>query len=257
MTLLFASANAWAASCEGTTGRVEGFISLKTDPVRFANGLGMPRVQKMQHLSANEEDAATLLLGFMPLLHLTPDDELLAQHGLTIEELAAVIPRAAKVVNGEIHVTFEDREELSEPQPLIDHLGQLTLETGTGERLLLSDLTDAWVGERQETHRVLRDREVAPVTPPPKVPRPEIREAPRARGDLMLVNPAGLRARVTVEGTELGVLGGLCTGVIRDVKEGSYQVMLRYPDGYKRTLEVETTTSSPCGAPDPTPQVAD
>lgn len=222
------------AQCGPELGRVRGFYDLKAAPEAIADAVGKPKVQEFSALHTHEEDAASLLLGFMPVLHLTPDRELLGQSGLTLDELAALIPRPHKVMGGEIHIPLDGRAELADPHTLIASVGAIAVPASDGRAVTLADLTDAWIGERQASR-------VAQETPAPAAGlAPPLAPLRLTRQDLILVNPASQRARVFLDGTEIGRLGGRCEGVIYRVKPGSYEVTLRYPDGYKVARTVET-----------------
>lgn len=236
----------YQANAPRTAGRLEGFREVRVGE-DFADELGAPRGITIPTLSAFDEDPAAMLLGFMPVVHLGVDGEQLQELGLSLDDLAAVLPEARRHERSgdgsDLLVLLEGAAEAGDPQPLLLQISQLTLSTSDGRTVPLSQLTSPWVGERSETRGAegVNPSATAGVVATTSSPPPPSEEPPHpARGDLPIHNPGSAWARVSVDGHQVGVIGPRDTAWIRDVRWGAYPVELRYPSGYTRHSEVGT-----------------
>jgi hypothetical protein len=68
-------------------------------------------------------------------------------------------------------------------------------------------------------------------------------EAQGGTSDLSIRNEMMGWTEVTVGGTKIGTIDSLTTGVVRGVPAGTYEVVLRYSNGFEKKLRVSTMTA--------------
>jgi hypothetical protein len=68
-------------------------------------------------------------------------------------------------------------------------------------------------------------------------------EAQTGTSDLSILNDFMGWGEVTVGGTKIGTIDSLTTGVIHGVPAGTYEVVLRYSNGFEKKLRVSTMST--------------
>lgn len=214
--------------------RFEGFHRVWVTPDAFADGLspkGAPPIRPVPVEPEPEiEPERPQILGYT--LVVSPQD--LKDAGYTTEALVERLREMEGVAR--VEASSDGSTVLIEADPPEDALSALNLPS------IGPDGTDAHVqiGALGTLTAVpdLRPRMLPRAGGPP---RPQAIPRPEPGHDLRIQNPAGVKVRVKVNGTEVGELRPRATGVIRGVREGTYQIVVVGPTGFERRLEIETT----------------
>jgi hypothetical protein len=117
--------------------------------------------------------------------------------------------------------------------------------------LVLSALLAADAAKRPDTYTLdprltagpienFRELFVDPTTVIPQL-APVADAEPGAVGDLAVKNDFTAMTEVSISGTKIGVLGALTDGVIRGVPKGTYDVVMRYANGFEHREQVSTS----------------